>query len=280
MLMEIEKEQLIRILPYLRRYARALAGSQQCADTAVIAAVQSLSSTTRTNSRQSPRVALYRAFTEIWNGPLGQHMRESARSDTFQDSVDRKLSALPSWSRQAFLLHAVEAFTESQVSEILGVTPDEVAALIAQARGAISSQIATDVLIIEDELFIAADLEDIVTSLGHNVISVERTHASAVQALRFRRPGLILADIQLADGSSGLDAVNEILSHIEVPVVFITAYPERLLTGLRPEPTFVLTKPFKAEMVAAVVSQALFFESNAQTGSPVSDLDPSHPSRT
>jgi hypothetical protein len=46
-------------------------------------------------------------------------------------------------------------------------------------------------------------------------------------------------------------------------VIFITAYPERLLTGERPEPTFLITKPFQPEIVKAVISQALFFDANA-----------------
>ena len=76
---------------------------------------------------------------------------------------------------------------------------------------------------------------------------------------------MVLADIQLADGSSGIDAVNEILhSRFEVPVIFITAYPERLLTGERPEPTFLITKPFLPDMVKALVSQALFFETRSK----------------
>ena len=78
-------------------------------------------------------------------------------------------------------------------------------------------------------------------------------------------PGLILADIQLADGSSGIDAAYEILQRIYSPLIFITAYPERLLTGDRVEPTFIITKPFKPEMVKAMVSQALFFDLRAST---------------
>lgn len=80
---------------------------------------------------------------------------------------------------------------------------------------------------------------------------------------RKHRPGLVLADIRLADGSSGLDAINDILSSFEVPVIFITAYPESLLTGERPEPTFLIAKPFREETVKAVVSQALFFDASA-----------------
>jgi CheY-like chemotaxis protein len=75
---------------------------------------------------------------------------------------------------------------------------------------------------------------------------------------------MVLADIQLADGSSGIDAVNDILAESPIPVIFITAFPERLLTGERPEPAFLVTKPFNPEMVKALISQALFFDNQAK----------------
>ena len=74
---------------------------------------------------------------------------------------------------------------------------------------------------------------------------------------------LVLADIQLADDSSGIDAVNEILTEMACPVIFITAYPERLLTGERPEPAFLVTKPFNPESLKAVIAQALLLSEEA-----------------
>ena len=44
-------------------------------------------------------------------------------------------------------------------------------------------------------------------------------------------------------------------------MIFITAFPERLLTGERPEPTFLITKPFQRSTVKAAIAQALFFDS-------------------
>jgi CheY-like chemotaxis protein len=136
--------------------------------------------------------------------------------------------------------------------------------LVEESGRELAAEIATDVLIIEDETFIAMDLEGLVESLGHRVLGVARTHSEAITLAKGRRPGLILADIQLADGSSGLDAVNELLRLFEVPVIFITAYPERFLTGERPEPAFLIAKPFQPATVSAVLSQALFFERKAK----------------
>ena len=122
---------------------------------------------------------------------------------------------------------------------------------------------ATNILIIEDEALIAMDLQSLVENLGHEVQGIARTRAEAVAIAKNKDLGLILADIQLADGSSGLDAVNDLLNTFEVPVIFITAYPERFLTGMRPEPAFLITKPYQPAMVSAVISQALFFERKA-----------------
>jgi CheY-like chemotaxis protein len=137
-------------------------------------------------------------------------------------------------------------------------------ALVEEAGRELAAEIATNVLIIEDEPLIAFDLEGLVESLGHQVLGIARTHTEAVSLAQAKRPGLILADIQLADGSSGLDAVNELLEAFEVPVIFITAYPERFLTGERPEPAFLIAKPFQPATVSAIISQALFFERKAK----------------
>ena len=159
---------------------------------------------------------------------------------------------------------ALEGFSEEDAADILDVQVPALRTLVEESGRELAAEIATDVLIIEDETFIAMDLEGLVEGLGHRVIGVARTHAAAVTLAKAKRPGLILADIQLADGSSGLDAVNELLKSFEVPVIFITAYPERFLTGERPEPAFLIAKPFQPATVSAVISQALFFERKAR----------------
>ena len=172
---------------------------------------------------------------------------------------EQHLTQITPRPRQAFLLVALEGFSEDDAAKILDCDLPTLRGLVEESGRELAAEIATDVLIIEDETFIAMDIEALVESLGHRVIGVARTHAEAIALARKTRPGLILADIQLADGSSGLDAVNELLGSFEVPVIFITAYPERFLTGQRPEPAFLIAKPFQLAVVSAVASQALFF---------------------
>jgi DNA-directed RNA polymerase specialized sigma24 family protein len=249
-------------LPYLRRYARALSGSQSSGDAYVAEALEAMiEDPTVLETAAAPRVGLYRLFTKIWNSVAVNDGAEPAERAL---PVEQRLAHITPRPRQAFLLVALEGFSEKDAAQILDVDVPTLRSLVEEAGRELAAEIATDVLIIEDETFIAMDLESLVESLGHRAAGVARTHDEAILLAKAKRPGLILADIKLADGSSGLDAVNELLKSFEVPVVFVTAYPERFLTGERPEPAFLIAKPFQPATVSAVVSQALFFERKAR----------------
>jgi DNA-directed RNA polymerase specialized sigma24 family protein/CheY-like chemotaxis protein len=250
-------------LPLLRRYARALTGSQASGDAYVAAMLEALlQDPALLEEKLGPRVGLFRLFTQIWNSVS---LNEVSDKGPAPAASEQRLSSLTAPTRQAFLLLSLEGFSEEEVAHILNTDVAKVRELADAAGRELAAEIATDVLIIEDETFIAMDLESLVKNLGHNVIGVARTHTDALALAKSKQPGLILADIQLADGSSGLDAVNELLKSFEVPVVFITAYPERFLTGERPEPAFLISKPFQPAMVSAVASQALFFQRNSKS---------------
>lgn len=251
-------------LPMLRRFARALTGSQESGDAYVIAALEALMEADRLPATEKLRPALYGTFLRIWRSvPLNTRPEADDGGTDMARAADRSLERMTPLPRVAFLLSALENFSSDEIAAILDVPASEIAGLLHAAGQEIAGIIRTDVLIIEDEPIIAMDLEALVTDLGHDVMDVARTRREAIGAIRERTPGLVLADIHLADGSSGLDAVNEILGVCNVPVIFITAYPERLLTGERPEPTFLITKPFRPEVVRAIISQALFFDRRA-----------------
>lgn len=248
-------------LPYLRRYARALAGSQSSGDAYVAATLEAIGKEPQLLSENTyPRVALFGIFSAIWNSlAINADVEPIARGPF----IDRRLTQIASGPRQAFLLISVEGFSEDEAAQVLRIDVVALRELVEEAGREIAKEIATDVLIIEDETLIAMELEVLIEDLGHQSVGVARTHAEAIALAKVKRPGLILADIQLADGSSGQDAVNELLDCFELPVIFITAYPERLLTGEQPEPAFLVGKPFQLSTVSAVISQALFFERKA-----------------
>ncbi|MEP9354075.1 response regulator [Xanthobacter sp. KR7-65] len=243
---------LVKQLPFLRRYTRALVGSQSAGDLLVQNTLQAiLDGKVTVDAAVSPRVALYKAFHEVWNHqPAGGAVPSRA---------DARLQAMDPGSRVALLLTAMEGFSFAEAANILGGSIADVEAQVVAAQREIDRQIATRVLIIEDEWVIALDLKTLVAELGHEVVGVAPTHAKAVELAKAGNFGLVLADIQLADGSSGIEAVTEILESFNVPVIFITAFPDRLLTGERPEPTYLITKPFLTETVKATIAQALFF---------------------
>lgn len=250
-------------LPYLRRYARALTGSQTTGDAFVRATLEAaLADRDLQRSLAGGRVPLYRAFNSVWSSAYLDLPEQPAQGGDLEVAAQQRLSVITPLNRQALLLTALEDFTIADAARVMDLAPEQVESLIQEAIAEIDRESATNVLIIEDEPLISMQLEDLVRSLGHEICGTAATRTQAQEITARHQPGLVLADIQLADGSSGLDAVDDILSIGEVPVIFITAYPERLLTGTRPEPTYLITKPFQEATVRAAISQALFFNSS------------------
>ena len=259
-------ESLAPHLPFLRRYTRALTGDQATGDRYVRICLEALRQGDEVlDDALSPRVAFYRAFEAIWQSSgalLESRDPEEAAGVTM--TAPKRLLRISPRSRQAFLLTSVEGFTEAEAANVLSTTPSELEALIVEAQADIDAELATDVLIIEDEPIIASDIAELVTELGHRVTQIAPTRDEATAAARRNRPGLILADVQLADGSSGIDAATDILAEIDVPVIFITGFPERLLTGIGFEPTLMITKPFDPVSLKAAIGQALCFYPRAE----------------
>ena len=248
--------EIVHYLPMLRRYARAVTGDQAAGDDCVALMLERLSQEKGRTGGADIKVELYRELAECL---LDLDGAPAARSGPTQFVLQLSLR-----SRQAMLLTSLEGLSVQEATDVLGLTPEELDSELGTARKTLGELLATDVLIIEDEFFVARDLANIVKSLGHRVTGRARTHDEARAAVEAHRPGLILADVHLADGSSGIEAVSEIVGALEVPVIFITAYPERLLTGLRPEPTFLISKPYRVEEVKAVICQSLFFDEKAR----------------
>ena len=250
-------------LPFLRRYARALTGSQSTGDTFVRATLEAaLADEALRESLDGGRVPLYRAFNKLWSSAYLETGQKDDGGSDLEAAASERLHTITPLNRQALLLTTLEDFSIAQTAEIMELSEEAVQSLVQEAIEEIDRESTTSVLIIEDEPLISMQLEDLVKSLGHEICGTAATRTQAQEVVAEKTPGLVLADIQLADGSSGLDAVDDILKIDSVPVIFITAYPERLLTGDRPEPTYLVTKPFQEKTVRTAISQALFFGSS------------------
>jgi DNA-directed RNA polymerase specialized sigma24 family protein/CheY-like chemotaxis protein len=254
---------ILQTLPYLRRYARALTGNQTTGDRYAAATLEAiLADKSVYDMNVSSRAALFRAFHMIWTS-TGAPVAGDEDS-----SLERRarvhMAGLTKDSREALLLHSVEGFDHDEIGHVMQISAEHSSYLVDTARTEMEDSVRGAVLIIEDEALIAMDIDSIVTTMGHRVTGIARTHAEAVRLGAKERPDLILADIKLADNSSGIDAVRDLLGTLgEVPVIFITAFPDRLLTGTRPEPTFLIGKPYTEEQLRSAVSQAMFFASTA-----------------
>ncbi|MGB3844969.1 response regulator [Sphingopyxis sp. YF1] len=246
-------------LPFLRRYARALTGNQQHGDNFVHTMLEVIvAAPDEFRTDDGIRIDLYRTFHRIWESAFIED-GEQSEEDAFVRAATRRLSRLTPLGRQILLLTALEGFSTEDAARITATDLATVEALLAEAVDDLDRESRTSVLIIEDEPLIAMELEQIVRGLGHDVAGIAATHDDAVAAFENSDAGLVLADIQLADGSSGIDAVQDILAIAPVPAIFITAFPERLLTGHRVEPTFLISKPFRENTVRAAISQSLLF---------------------
>jgi DNA-directed RNA polymerase specialized sigma24 family protein len=160
-------------LPYLRRYARALTGSQASGDAYVAATLEALVKEPELlEAADLPRVTLFRLFSTIWNSLAVNGVPDPVANLM---PAERHLGQITAKPRQAFLLVSVEGFSEENAARILDVDAPALRKLVEESGRELAAQIATDVLIIEDEALIALDLEALVENLGHKVVGIART---------------------------------------------------------------------------------------------------------
>jgi CheY-like chemotaxis protein len=242
----LSRDDLMRAVPYARRYARALTGSQSSGDHLVAESLREMLASTPplddAQREQFPRLDLYERVTRRFNA---------------MPRLQAQMEGLTSLQRQLLLLTSLEELSVEDAAPIVAMSHEQAMAELASGRRSLREAAATDVLIIEDEPIIAMDIEELVRNCGHRVVGMAATEQEAVAIAKRERPGLILADINLGAGGDGTSAVARILQHHQAPVIFVTAYPERLLTGNSVEPAFVITKPFEPITLAIATYQAV-----------------------
>jgi CheY-like chemotaxis protein len=161
---------------------------------------------------------------------------------------------------QVLLLRDVLQFGPSQTAAILGLERSEMEGLLAQGRRRIEAEAGAQILIIEDEGPIALDLQSIVEDMGHTVCGIAAEKSTALEIALRESPDLILSDLRLRGEDDGISTVHDILTSMDVPVIFVTAYPERMLTGNRLEPTFIIPKPYNVRALKTAIGHSLVFE--------------------
>jgi CheY-like chemotaxis protein/DNA-directed RNA polymerase specialized sigma24 family protein len=263
--MSTPKELLVPHIPYLRRYARALTGSQTRGDKYLAATLEAIINEVALDElNAAPKVVLFRMFHDVWQR-LAPPAAAGAGVDEDEQvrSVKRALAGLPRWDRQAYLLNRLEKFSVADIATILRANAAEIETRIQRAADALGYVPVGRVLIIEDDPVIALGNAQIVRDMGHEVAGIAATKAEALTLNASQSPDILLVDIRLG-GDDGLDTVQEIIKSSSVPVVFVTGHPEDLLTGRKREPAFVVTKPFDPEVLKVAISNALSFRNSGR----------------
>ncbi|MBS0520192.1 MAG: response regulator [Proteobacteria bacterium] len=249
-------EAITRALPFLRRYARAVTGSQQRGDEWVrLCAEVAVRQPDLMAGMADTKLGVFALFHRLQQ-PFGG-LDKSSEASTVSGRVKESLTEMAPLQRRVLLLTVLEGFTVADAAYILDIDVETAERSLEEARRELQRVASVRVLVIEDEAVIALDVADIVRSAGHEVVGVAATEKAAVELARSHSPHLVLADIQLRGADSGISAVKEILRTMTVPVIFITGYPERLLTGTQVEPAFVISKPFDPDLLRAAIAQAL-----------------------
>jgi CheY-like chemotaxis protein/DNA-directed RNA polymerase specialized sigma24 family protein len=255
--MTSDANSILKLLPFVRRYARALTGSQTRGDNYVRLCLETILAEPGRMEGEDAKLQLFKAFHDAWRAVDTQIASSRSSLSERGPQISRGLAALPSLERQVLLLTFLEEFSLEDTASIVGVDKEQARLLLDNARNEVQLVSSVPILIIEDEPMIALELGRIVRDLGHRVCGTAARQSEAIELAARAQPALILADIQLKGRDSGIAAVQEILKNVEVPVIFVTGFPERLLTGDKLEPAFVVPKPFSPEMLKAAIGQAL-----------------------
>jgi len=124
------------------------------------------------------------------------------------------------------------------------------------------------ILIVEDDQIIAADLRLKVRALGHEVIGIAISGEEAMGLAGQFKPDLVLMDIQLETGMSGGDAARIIQERTGASIIFVTAFPRATLhdgsVGMLEEGIY-LAKPFSRVQLETAVDSALRRRSQRDT---------------
>lgn len=232
-------DRIEKLVPYLRRYARAATGDTVAGDACVERVLQQIIDLSMETSFEETDFNRERLFSML------------------DQQLDQLSGSSAARARRALLLIAVENLSHSAVRRILGVSDAELEKMLIIAEADFTASTATRMLIIEDEPLISAQLKRLAEGLGHKVIGIAITADAAVEISKEHTPDIVLCDIHLADGSQGTDAIAAMKLPDTVPVVFVTAYPEKYLSTTNEGPSYLITKPFDPEYLKAVIGHAL-----------------------
>jgi DNA-directed RNA polymerase specialized sigma24 family protein/CheY-like chemotaxis protein len=248
---------LERLLPELRRYAFELTGTTRLGDDLVEACVRAATKAPDRLDRLQLRQSLYRLFHEV-NLRIPTGTTEEPWLPVIQDRMLNYLLGLPLPDRAILALHATSGFSQEAIAQILDLPLDKVCTLLTRTRQRLAGAELARVLIIEDDYILASDMAYVIEQGGQGVCGPVGTCAEAIRCASESAPALIIADVQLRDGQfAGIEAADAISQVHHVPVIFITAFPERVVREAARRRPSVLTKPVDHRTLRSTIARAL-----------------------
>lgn len=245
------------VSPSVRQYGRVIVGSTHWGDHLVARALEDISADPELGLSPSHSRNVLRGLSRLWNGWFGANMRDyvsASCADGERHGV--RLSKPAGIERQAALLSDYRQLPHEQTAKILNVPTNKVTQACLEFRKTKIHDGAT-VLLIEDDLLIAEAVRAQVETMGHHCSCIAATAEHAIESAFSVTPDLIISDIKLADGTSGLNATRQINESVPVPTIYLTAFPELVLTGASHEPEFVLSKPYLPTQLEALMKHVL-----------------------
>lgn len=127
------------------------------------------------------------------------------------------------------------------------------------ASGAAQARPATRILVVEDEMIVALDLQQALEKMGYSVIGIACSGKEAIRQAALTRPDLILMDIHLNDEMDGIEATKQIKALYGPNVIYVTAQSDEktLQRARETAPSDLLIKPFAESTLQAAISAAL-----------------------
>ncbi|WP_084418525.1 response regulator [Henriciella litoralis] len=235
---------LERELPDLRRFSRALTGTQEAGDALVSEAVRLLS------NRSQELVEHFCSRPRLFG--LVSSILDSRTFLAFNPE------RADSPGRRAVLMQDVFGFTEEDARSALQLASDNYRMLLQAARLPASGLEPARIVILEDQFLIAADEEILLKSHGHDVVGVCATAEEALEIVKSESPDIVICDIDLGAGNpTGLDFAKSVPPEARCAFVFVTGHPATLCQGHPGEPAYLVSKPYDPAVLATIVYQAL-----------------------
>ncbi len=234
----------------LRRYAYCILGNRSLSDMAVEAALNALASEMNAlGCGALTRLDLYKKVNEAANDSPAI-VSAAAAGGIFAD-----FQRLSRQQRQIAALRAIVGLSYGEIATIMDLGKNAVRRVYCEALAEMRDKPAA-VLIIEDEVFIALDIQQIVRNLGLSVAGIAKNRAEALRMADLSRPKLILADYKLRD-DSGVDVVKAIREQMDANVIYVTSHPEVVAAARDCDDDLVISKPFNPRALAAAVQTRL-----------------------